>query len=104
MTGRWFPYAELEFIFADKIQVDVRQFGKTAQNACKPVAVHYLDTMIAKGGFENQKQKFGGTMHQFAADGFRTALSDLIEANPILKAAAAGGDTFWSTTFAELSA
>jgi hypothetical protein len=97
MTGRWFPYSELDFILADKIRVDVRQFGKAAQDAAGPVAKFYLDHMIAAGGFETKAQKFGGTMHQYDAEPFRAALE-------ALKASAASGDdAYWQTTFAELN-
>ena len=104
MTGRWFPYSELEFILADKITVDVRQFGKAAQEAAKPVATAYLDHMIANGGFENKTQKFGGSMHQFDTEGFRAALGALQADNALLAAAQAGGADYWQTSFAGLSA
>jgi hypothetical protein len=101
MTGRWFPYSELEFILADKIRVDVRQFGKAAQEVAGPVAKFYLDHMIAAGGFENKVQKFGGTMHQYEAEGFRAALDALKAGDAVL--AKATGDDFWTTSFAELN-
>ena len=104
MTGRWFPYSELDFIFADKIRVDVRQFGKAAQDAAAPVAKAYLDHMIANAGFETKAQKFGGTMHQYHADGFRAALAALQAGSAVLAAAKAGGADYWTTSFAELSA
>ena len=103
MTGRWFPYSELDFILADKIRVDVRAFGKAAQNAAAEVAKVYLDHMIEAGGFETKAQKFGGTMHQYDAEGFRAALAALQAENPILAAARDGGDDFWQTAFAGLN-
>jgi hypothetical protein len=103
MTGRWFPHSELDFIFADKIKVDVRQFGKAAQDAAKPVATFYLDHMIAAGGFENKAQKFGGTMHQYDAEGFNAVLAALKAGDAVLAKAAAGGDDFWQTAFAGLT-
>ena len=103
MTGRWFPHSELDFIFADKISVDVRAFGKEAQEAAKPVATYYLDHMIANGGFENKAQKFGGTMHQYEADGFRAALAAMQAADAILAQAADGGPDFWQTAFAAIN-
>ena len=102
MTGRWFPYSELDFILADKIRVDVRQFGKAAQDSAGAVATFYLNHMIAAGGFETKAQKFGGTMHQYDAEGFRAALAGLQADNAVL--AAAGAADYWQTTFAELSA
>ena len=103
MTGRWFPYSELDFILADKIRVDVRPFGKAAQNAAGDVAKAYLDHMIAAQGFETKTQKFGGTMHQYDAEGFRKALAALQAENPIIAAAREGGDEYWQTSFAELN-
>jgi len=83
------------------MSVDVRPFGKAAQNAAVSAAKHYLAYMIANGGFENKDQKFGGTMHQLDAAGFKAALDALKAADPVL--AAAGGADFWATTFAELT-
>ena len=101
MVGRWFPYGELELILADKIKVDVRQFGKPAQDSAKPAATFYLDHMIAAGGFSSKDQKFGGTMHQYDADKFRAALDGLKAADPVLPQAT--GADFWQTTFASLT-
>ncbi len=104
MTGRWFPYSELEFIIADKVRVDVRQFGKPAQEQAGAAAKGFLDHMIANAGFESKSQKFGGSMHQFDPEGFRTALAAMQGDNAALAAARAGGADYWTTSFAELSA
>ena len=103
MSGRWFPYGELELIFADKIKVDVRQFGKAAQESAGAVAKAYLDHMIANAGFETKAQKFGGSMHQYDAEGFRAALSALQAGDPVLAAARSGGADFWENAFASLT-
>ena len=103
MTGRWFPYSELDFILADKIRVDVRQFGKAAQEAAKPVATFYLDHLIAAGGFATKEQKFGGTMHQYEAEGFRAALQALQASDAILAKAGDGGAEFWQSAFAAIN-
>jgi hypothetical protein len=103
MSGRWFPYGELELILADKVKVDVRQFGKAAQDSATAAATFYLDHMIAAGGFSSKAQKFGGTMHQYDADQFRAALDKLKAADPVLAKAAAGGADFWPTAFASLT-
>jgi hypothetical protein len=84
MVGRWFPRSELLANFTDKIRIDVRPFGKPAQDAAGEAAEAYLAHMIASGGFQNKEQKFGGSMHQYDA--------------------ATGGADFWQTAFAELSA
>ena len=103
MSGRWFPYGELELILADKVKVDVRAFGKAAQDSAKPAATFYLDHMIAAGGFSSKAQKFGGTMHQYDTEPFRAALDKLKAADPVLAKAAAAGPEFWQTTFASLT-
>ncbi len=102
-VGRWFSHSYLDETFTDKISVDVRPFGKVAQNAAGPAARFYLDYMIANGGFENKEQKFGGTMHQLQADGYKAALAALAAADPILAQAAEGGETFWADAFGKLA-
>ena len=104
MVGRWFARSYLVESFADKMSVDVRPFGKIAQGAAVPAAEHYVDHMIANGGFENKEQKFGGSMHQHEAVGFKAALDRLKAADPVLAEARAGGDQFWTARFAELTA
>ena len=103
MSGRWFPHGELELIFADKIKVDVRPFGKAAQESARAGALVYLDYMIANGGFENKDQKFGGTMHRYHLEGFPAALAAMKAADAVLAAAAQGGDDFWQNAFASLT-
>ncbi len=103
MSGRWFPYGELELILADKVKVDVRPFGKAAQDAARPVAVAYLDHMIASGGFASKDQKFGGQMHQYDSDGFPAALAALQAGDGVLAQAKNGGADFWQGAFAALS-
>lgn len=102
--GRWFSMSYLDETFTDKIRVDVRPFGKAAQDAAGPAAKVYLDYMIANGGFENKDQKFGGTMHQLQADGYAAALAALKAADPVLSQAGAGEADFWEKRFAELTA
>ncbi len=103
MAGRWFPYAELERTFTDKMQVDVRPFGQAAKDAAGAAAKHYFDHMLAQGGFATKEQKFGGTMHQYEPAGFKAALDALTASDPVLAKAASGGADFWATSFAELT-
>ena len=103
MAGRWFPYAELERTFADKMQVDVRPFGQAAKDAAPPAAKHYLDHMLDNNGFATKEQKFGGTMHQYEPAGFKAALDALKAGDAVLAKAASGGTDFWQTTFTELT-
>lgn len=102
-VGRWFSMSYLDETFTDKISVDVRPFGKAAQAAAGAAARFYLDYMIANGGFENKEQKFGGTMHQLQADGYKAALAALQADDPILKEAAGRGEEFWAEAFGKLA-
>ena len=102
MAGRWFPYAELERTFTDKMQVDVRPFGQAAKDAAAGAAKHYFDHMLAHDGFATKDQKFGGTMHQYEPAGFKAALDALKAADPVLVQAAGGGADFWGQSFAGL--
>ena len=103
MAGRWFPYAELERTFTDKMQVDVRPFGQAAKDAAPAAAKRYFDHMLANGGFATKEQKFGGTMHQYEPAGFKAALDALKASDPVLTAAQSGGADFWASTFTELT-
>jgi hypothetical protein len=103
MIGRWWPHAELALVMADKIRIAVRPFGKAAQGAAAPVAEALSEHMLSCGGFSTKAQKFGGTMHQFQPDVFRTALDGLEAGSAALKAAATGGADYWDSSFAELT-
>ena len=104
MVGRWFSPSYLEETFADKMRVDVRPFGKKAQDAAEPASKQYVAHLIANGGFENKEQKFGGTMHQLDAAGFKAALEGLKASDPVLAEAEGKGADFWTARFAELTA
>ncbi len=104
IATRWYPHAELIMIIDDKMAVAVRKFGRKAAKGSREAATEFVDTMIAKGAWATQKNDFGGTMHQFQADRFRTALAEMNDADPIVQAAASGGETFWADRFAEITA
>ena len=104
ITTRWYPHAELIMIIDDKMAVAVRKFGRKVARATREAATEFVDALIAKGAWSTQTNDFGGTMHQFQADRFRPALDELTGADPIVAAAAAGGESFWADTFAELTA
>ena len=104
MVGRFFPYGELTLLIQDKVQVAVRKYGVKANQACPAAARALLDLMIEKGGFSTTKNKFGGSMHQFQGDAYKAALKELLETDPILQRAKAGGPGFWDETFAAIGA
>ena len=100
MVGRWWPRGELTMMVSDKIRQAVRSFGAAAQGAASAVGEAYLGHMIEHGGFANKDQKFGGTMHQYQADGYRAALAALQADNAILKDTEGKGADFWAAAFA----
>jgi hypothetical protein len=103
MVGRWWPHAEIALVMGDKIRIAVRPFGKPAQDAAKPVSEALSEYMLACGAFSTKEQKFGGTMHQFQPPEFAAALDALEASDPILKAAAGGGEEFWAGAFGKLA-
>ena len=104
IAGRWFPKSEVLLIIDDKFQQAVRKFGPKARAATKPASTAFVEHMIAKGGWATQENDFGGTMHQWQMDAFRSELKDLQAANPLVQEAAAGGEAFWQDKFAALTA
>ena len=104
MAGRFFPHGELVLIVEDKIQIATRKFGQKVTMRAKPVAIAFLDAVIASGGFSTQGSKFGGSMHQFQPDAYPAAVATLAGADPVVAQAAAHGAGFWPETFAALTA
>lgn len=103
IAGRFYPYSELVFIIADKIEVATRPFGRKVRSQNKGPATAFLDHMIAKGAFTTTKNDFGGTMHQFQPPTYKQALRELQESDPILQEAGAAGEDFWQDAFARLT-
>jgi len=103
IATRWYPRGELLLIIDDKFQMAVRKFGVRVRGATKPAADKFLADMIDAGGWETKPQEYG-TMHQFNLAGYRAALKAMQAANPLVAAAAAGGEDFWKEKFAELTA
>lgn len=100
MVGRWWPKAEVIAIIADKIEQAVRRFGLTARGAAKPAGEYYAEHLIASGAYATQVGKFGGSMHQFQPDLYKTELARLRAENPIIQAAEKAGPDYWDQTFA----
>jgi hypothetical protein len=99
MVGRFWPYGELTMLLEDKIRVATRPFGKPAGAAAANATRAFLDHMIEKEGFSTVKNKFGGAMHQYQPDAYRSALKALQESDPIVVKARAAGAGFWEEAF-----
>ena len=104
IAGRWYPYSEIVLIIDDKFQQAVRKFGPKARGATKPAATWLVDRMIASGGWATKDNEFGGTMHQWQMEPFRTELKALQAADPLVREAASRGEGYWTDKFAELAA
>lgn len=104
VAPRWYPYGELILIMEDKVSIAVRKFGFKARGAAKAAATAFLDMMIEKGAWATKQNDFGGSMHQYQMDAYPRVLGEFNAGNPIVQAAAAGGESFWADRFAELTA
>lgn len=103
IATRWYPRGELLLIVDDKFQIATRKFGMKVRMATKPAADAFLQHMIEKGGWETKPQEYG-SMHQFNADAFKRELKAMQASDPLVLAAADGGEDFWKDKFAELTA
>jgi len=103
IAPRFYPYGELVLIIEDKISVAIRKFGTKARSSAKTVSKAFIETMIAKGGWSTKQNDFGGAMHQYQADVFKTALRELKAADPIVQEAEGKGPEFWAEKFAALT-
>lgn len=100
---RFYPYGELTLILADKIQVATRKFGRKAYSKANTAAAALLDKLIAAGAYSTKQNDFGGSMHQFQGDAYKTFLKSEQENDPILVQAKADGPEFWDQAFARLT-
>jgi hypothetical protein len=103
IAGRFYPYGELVLILEDKVKIAARKFGLKVTSKSKGAGKGFLDYMIEKGAWSTKPNEFGGTMHQFQPDVYRTALAELNASNPIIQKAAAAGDGFWEEAFAAVA-
>ncbi len=104
IAGRFFPRTEVVNNIDDKMQQATRRFGFKVKSKTRPAAVAFVDHMIEVGAWSSKDQDFGGTMHQFQPDIFRTQLKVMQDADPIVQEAKGGGEMFWADRFAELIA
>ena len=102
-VGRWFPRSEYVAIIGDKIGISARQFGPKAVAAKTDLAEKFVAMLIEKGIIVIKQDKFGGTMGQFQDGAYQVLLGEMIAADPVLEAAAAGGESFWAQAFGKLA-
>ena len=100
---RFYPHGELVLIFADKIQVATRKFGRQVHSKSNAAAAALVDKLIAAGAYSSRQNEFGGSMHQFQEPAYKAFLKDEQAANPILAAARDAGPDFWDQAFARLT-
>ncbi|MFA7601538.1 MAG: hypothetical protein WCY29_00900 [Novosphingobium sp.] len=100
---RFYPYGELTLIFADKIQVATRKFGRQVHSRANVVAGALIDKLIAAGAYSTTQNEFGGSMHQFQEPAYKAFLKAEQEADPIIQQAKAQGSAFWDQAFARLT-
>lgn len=102
-VGRWFPRSEYAAILGDKIGISARQFGPAVVAAKGGLAEKFVALLEERGVIEIKTDKFGGTMGQFQNDKYPPLLAQLTAADPVLEAAAAGGESFWTDAFGKLA-
>ena len=101
---RFYPHGELVLIFADKIQVAVRKFGRTVHSKANAAAAALVDRLIETGAYSTKKNDFGGSMHQFQEAAYKAFLKDEQSSNPIIQQATDAGLEFWNQAFLALTA
>lgn len=102
VTGRFYPYGDLVLVIADKVQVATRKFGRQVHSKSSNVAKVWLDRLIETGAYSTKQNEFGGSMHQFQPDLYKTVLRQEQDADPIIQKANDGGPDFWAETFSAL--
>ncbi|MDR2857767.1 MAG: hypothetical protein LBV50_07955 [Novosphingobium sp.] len=101
---RFYPHGELVLIFADKIQVATRKFGRQVHSRSKAAANALIDKLIAAGAYSTRQNEFGGSMHQFQEPAYKAFLKDEQARNPIILKAKGAGPGFWEQAFAAVTA
>jgi hypothetical protein len=101
---RFYPYGELTLIFADKVQVATRKFGRQVHSKSNTAAAALVDKLIASGAYSTKQNEFGGSMHQFQEPGYKAFLKAEQESDPIILQAKAEGPEFWERAFERLTA
>ena len=102
VTGRWYPHGELVLVIGDKVQVATRKFGRQVHSKANTVSRVWLDRLIETGAYATKQNDFGGSMHQFQPDIYKTVLQQEQDANPIIQQSKNGGPDFWAEKFSAL--
>ena len=102
VTGRFYPHGELVLVIGDKVQVATRKFGRPVASKANNVARVWLDRLIETGAYSTKQNDFGGSMHQFQPDLYKTVLRQEQDANPIIQESKSGGPDFWTDKFSAL--
>jgi hypothetical protein len=100
---RFYPYGELTLIFADKVQVATRKFGRMVHSKSNTVAAALVDKLIEAGAYSTRQNEFGGSMHQFQELAYKAFLRQERETDPIIQQATSAGPEFWDRAFARLT-
>ena len=100
---RFYPHGELTLIFADKVQVATRKFGRPVHSKSKVAANALIDKLIEAGAYSTKQNEFGGSMHQFQEPAYKAFLKAERESNSIIRQAEAAGPEFWEAAFARLT-
>jgi len=103
IDGRYYPYLELLMSMMDKIKFSTRKFGRNLAPRAEVVGRHFLETMIAAGGFSVVQQEIGFDMHQFQKEKYRATLLELNNQNAIIGRSKNKGEEFWHTEFEQFS-
>lgn len=102
-ADKWNPRGELNLVWADKIEVALRKFGRKVRTQSKQIAIELLDYLIANGAYETRENEYGGEMHSFRQAEYRKAIKALQEKDPLIQASQNGGDDYWQNKFSELT-
>ena len=101
-ADKWNPRGELDLVWADKIEVALRKFGRKARAQSKDIATELLDDLIANGAYATRDNEYGGAMHSFRKAEYRKAIAKLQQSDPIIQEAKSAGDEFWEKKFNEI--
>ncbi len=100
---RFYPHGELTLIFADKVQVAARKFGRQVHSKAKAAGTALIDKLIEAGAYSTKQNEFGGSMHQFQEPTYKAFLKAERESNPIIVQSKDAGPEFWEQAFARLT-
>jgi hypothetical protein len=104
VDARFFLTEDFVRMFDDRIYYKIQELPSGPTSRHKALATQIVDLMIEKGALSTKRDKFGGVMHQFVPDVYKTMIAELAAANPLVAKAGAGGKDYWEGQFAALKA